>query len=186
MDGPIANSLMVADRLDLLRLAVVPIISVDLSPGVANDLPCLVRVDALGDAFTVAVTGLRAHTHSNYSIVYVPEAHVVLCDMINRDIALYLSDLTRAVQRSSPAFVTPPAGTGFNPPPLTKFVRPLEFCRCGGRALWLVLGASAPTETGPPSGRSPLPSMDRPGPRERPVQASPSLAGWFSRTGRFH
>ena len=39
VDGPIGHSLMVADRLDLLRLAVVAILSVGLSPGVADDLP---------------------------------------------------------------------------------------------------------------------------------------------------
>ena len=38
---------MAADRLDLLRLAVVAILCVDLSPGVADDPPCLARVNAL-------------------------------------------------------------------------------------------------------------------------------------------
>ena len=85
VDGPIGHSLMVADRLDLLRLAVVAILSVGLSPGVADDLPCLTQVKALGDAFTVVVMGLRAHTFSNYSMLSVPEAHAVLCDMVNRD-----------------------------------------------------------------------------------------------------
>ena len=46
VDGPIGHSLMVADRLDVLRLAVVAILSVGLSPGVADDLPCLARVKA--------------------------------------------------------------------------------------------------------------------------------------------
>ena len=105
VDGPIGHSLMVADRLDLLRLAVVAILSVGLSPGVADDLLCLARVNALGDAFTVAVMGLRAHTFSNYSMLSVPEAHGVLCDMVNRDIALWVSELMRAAQRSSPAIV---------------------------------------------------------------------------------
>ena len=45
VEGPIMHSLMVADRLDLLRLAVVAIFSVGLSPGVADNLPCLVRVN---------------------------------------------------------------------------------------------------------------------------------------------
>ena len=57
---------MVAGRLDLLRFAVVSILSVGLSSGVADDLPRLARVKALGDAFSVAVMGLRAHTFSNY------------------------------------------------------------------------------------------------------------------------
>ena len=38
VDGPIGHSRMVADRLDLLRLAVVAIVSVGLSPGVTDDL----------------------------------------------------------------------------------------------------------------------------------------------------
>ena len=105
VDGPIGHSLMVADRLDLSRLAVVAIISVGLSPGVADDVPCLARVNALGDAFRVAVMGLRAHTFSNYSMLSVPDADAVLCDMVNRDIALWVSELTRAAQRSSPAVV---------------------------------------------------------------------------------
>ena len=96
VDGPIGHSLMVADRLDLLGLAVVAILSVGLSPGVADDLLCLARVNALGDAFTVAIMGLRAHTFSNYSMLSVPEAHAVLCDMVNRDIALWVSELMRA------------------------------------------------------------------------------------------
>ena len=122
---------MVADRLDLLRLAIVAILSVGLSPRVADDLPCLARVNALGDAFTVAATGLRAHTFSNYSMLSVPEAHAVLCDIINRDIALWVSELMRAAQRSSPDVVPPPAGTVFDLPPMPAFVRTLEFC-CGG------------------------------------------------------
>ena len=87
VDRPIGPSRIFTDRLDLLRLAVVAILSVGLSPGVTDDLPCLARVNALGNVFTVAVMGLRAHIFSNYSMLSVPEAHAVLCDMVNRDIA---------------------------------------------------------------------------------------------------
>ena len=135
MDGPIGHSLMVADRLDLLRLAVVSIIFVGLSPGVADDFPCLARVNALGDAFTVSVMGLRAPTFSNYIMLSVPEAHAVLCDMVHREIAWWVSELMRAAQRSSPAVVSPPVGTLFDPPPMPEFVRTLEFLpRRGGGA----------------------------------------------------
>ena len=65
VEGPIGQSIMVADRLDLLRLAVVAILSVGFSPGVDDDLPRLARVNSLGDAFTVAIMGPRAHTFSN-------------------------------------------------------------------------------------------------------------------------
>ena len=151
VDGPIGHSPMVADRLDLLRLAVVAILSVSLLPGVADDRPCLARVNALGDAFTVAVMGLRAHTVSNYSM---------LCDMVNRDIALWVSEPMRAAQRSSPAVVPPPAVTVFDPPPMPEFVRTLESRRSRGKVLWLVLssigsGVDMPSKrkaTAPPAG----------------------------------
>ena len=184
VDGPIGHSLMVADRLDLLRLAVVAILSVGLSPGVADDLPCLARVNALGDAFTVAVMGLRAHTFSNYSMLSVPEAHAVLCDMVNRDIALWVSELMRAAQRSSPAIVPPPAGTAFDPPPVPAFVRTLEFCRGGGEVLRLVLssigsGADRPTKrkaTAPPAGS--------PGSKGKASSSLPQVCRMYARTGK--
>ena len=113
---------MVTDRLDLLRLAVVAILSAGLSPAVTDDLLRLARANALGDAFTVAVMGLRAPTFSSYSMLSVPEAHAELCDMVNRDIDLWVSELMRAAQRSSPAVVPPPAGTVFDPPPMPEFV----------------------------------------------------------------
>ena len=113
---------MVTDRLDLLRLAVVAILSAGLSPAVTDDLLRLARANALGDAFTVAVMGLRAPTFSSYSMLSVQEAHAELCDMVNRDIDLWVSELMRAAQRSSPAVVPPPAGTVFDPPPMPKFV----------------------------------------------------------------
>ena len=72
VDGPIGHSLMAADRLDLLRLAVVAILCVDLSPG-SPTIPRVWRGSTpFGDAFTVAVMGLRAHTSSNYNLLSVP------------------------------------------------------------------------------------------------------------------
>ena len=112
-----------------------------LSPGVADDLPTLARINALGDALSGAVTGLRAHTFSNYSILSIPAAHGVLCDVVNRDIGLWVRELMRAAHRSSPAVVPPLAGTAFDSPPLPKFVRTLEFCRRGGGLLRLVLSS---------------------------------------------
>ena len=141
VEGHIGHSLMIADRLALLRLGVVAILFVVVAPGVADDLPCLARVNALGDAFTVAVMGLRGHTFGKYNMLSVPEAHAVLCDMVNRDIAFCVSELMRVAQRSSPAFVPPPADTVFDPPPMREFVRTLEFCRGGGEVLWLVLSS---------------------------------------------
>ena len=103
VNGPIGHSLMVADRLGLFRLAVIAILSVGLTPAVADDLPCLARVNAFGDAFTMAVVGLRVHTFSNYSMPSVPDARPVLCDMVSRDNVLRVSELMPAAQRSTPA-----------------------------------------------------------------------------------
>ena len=126
VDGPIGHSLMIADRRNLLRLAFLAILSVGTSPRVAGNLSSLAQMNVLGDAFMVTVTGLRAHIFSTYSMISVPEAHVVLCDIVNRDMALWVSLLMRAAQRSSPA------GTGFGPPTLPEFVHTLELCRGGG------------------------------------------------------
>ena len=123
---------MIADRLDLLRCSVVAILSVSISPGVADDLPCLARVNSLGEELAVAVMSLRAHTSSNYSMLSVPDAHAVLCGMVHCDIALWVSKLMRAAQRSFPAAIPPKVGTVFDPPPMPAFVRPLEFCPGGG------------------------------------------------------
>ena len=141
VDGPIGHSLMVADHVDLLRLAFVAIFSVGVSPGVADDLPCLTRANAVGDAFTVAVMGLRAHTFCSYSMLSLPEAHAVLYDTVNRDIASWVNELMRVAQRSSPAVVHPPAGTVFEPPPMPDLVRTLAFCLCRGEVLRLVISS---------------------------------------------
>ena len=125
---------MIADPLALLRLAVIANFCVGLSRAVADDLPCLARVNALGCAFTVAVIGLRAHTFSNYSMLSVPEAHATLCYSVNRDIALWVSELMRAAQRWSLAFVPLPAGTVLDLPTMPEVLPTLEFCRGGGGA----------------------------------------------------
>ena len=62
-----------------------------------------------------------------------------MCDMFNRDIALWVSEFMRAAQRSSPPLVPLPAGTVFDPPPMPAFVRTLEFCRGGGEVLRLLI-----------------------------------------------
>ena len=120
---------------------------------------------------------MRAHTFSNYSTLSVPGAHAVLCDMINRDIALWVSELMRAAQRSSPAVVLPPAGTVFDRPPMPEFVRTLEYTAARRECSGSCSAASFPAETGPPSGRPPISPLGRPGPKERPIQVSSRLAG---------
>ena len=183
MDGPIGHPLMVDNRLDLLRLAVVSILSVGLSPGIAGDLPCLARVNALGDAFSVAVMSLRVHTFRNYSMLSIPAAHGVLCDMINHDFALWVSELIRAAQRSSPAVVPPPAGTVFDPPPTPKFVRTLEYCRSGGEVLRLVL-SSIDAGGDRPSKRKAAPLDGSPGSKGKANLNLPEVCQMFARTGK--
>ena len=171
VNGPIEHSLMIAGRLNLLRIAGrLGSIGTALSPGAADDLPCLARVNALGDACSAAVTGLCAHTFRNYSMLAIPAAHRVLCYMVNRDVGLWVSELMRAVQQSSSAVVPSRAGTGFDPPPLPKFVRAL--CRGGAEVLRLVLSCIGAGGDRPPSGRPSLPSLDHSRPREKPVRAS--------------
>ena len=183
--GPMRHSLMVTDRLDLLRLAVVAIFSVGLSPGVADDLPCLARVDALGDAFTVTVVGLSARTFSNYySMLSVPEAHAVLCDMVNRDIVLRVSELMRAAERSSPAVDPPPAGTVSDPPPLPEFVRTLEFCRGGGDVLRLVLSSIGSGGDMPSKRKATAPLAGSPGSKGKANSSLPQACRIFARTGK--
>ena len=62
LTGLVGHSLMVVDRLDLLRFAVVAVVSVGLSHGVDDDLPCLARVIALGEEFKAVVTGTSSAT----------------------------------------------------------------------------------------------------------------------------
>ena len=108
----------------------------------------------------------------------------MLCDMVNRDIALWVSELMRAAQRSSPAIVHPPAGTAFDPPPVHAFVRTLEFCRDGGEVLRLVprsigSGADRPTKwkaTAPPAGS--------PGSKRKANPSLPQVCRMFARTGK--
>ena len=76
--------------------------------------------------------GLRPHTFSNYSRLSVPEGHAMVCDMINRDMALWVSELMHAAQWSSPAVAPCPGGTGFDRPPMPEFVRTLEFSTTRG------------------------------------------------------
>ena len=184
VDGPIGHSLMVVDRLDLLKLVVVAILSVGLSPGVADDLPSLARVNALGDGYTVAVMGLDAHTLSNYSMPFVPEAHAVLCDMVNLDIALWVSELIRAAQRSSSAVVPLPAGTVFDPPPMPAFVRTLELCRGGGGVLRLVLSSIGSGADRPTKRKATAPSAGSPGSKGKTNSSLPHACRMFARTGK--
>ena len=168
---------------DLLRLAVVAILFVGFSPAVADDLPCLVRVNALGDAFTLAVMALRAHTFSNYSMLSVPESHAVLCGMVNCYIALWVNELIRAAQRSSPAAVPPPAGTVFDHSPMPEFVRTLEFGRGGGEVLRLVLSSMGSGVDKPSKRKATASPAGSPGSKGKVNSSLPQACRMFARTG---
>ena len=83
----------------------------------------------------------------------------------------------RAAQRSSPAVVPPPAGTVFDLPHMLAFVHTLEFAAAGGRCSGSCSASSVPSQTGPPSGRPPLPPLGRPCSRERPIHSFPRPTG---------
>ena len=58
-DVPVGDSMMIADRLELLRSAIVAVLSVGLSSGVSDDSACLARVAALSASFTA----VASHSH---------------------------------------------------------------------------------------------------------------------------
>lgn len=59
---------MVADRLHLLRMTIVAVLSVGRSPDISEDSLCLDRVSVLNDAFSAVVYRLRSNTLSNYGM----------------------------------------------------------------------------------------------------------------------
>ena len=146
-----------------------------LSPGVADDLLCRAWVNALSDAFTVAVMGLRAHTFSSYSM---------LCDMVNRDIALRVSELIRAAQRSFSVVVRPLPGTVFDPPVMPAFVRTLVFCHGGGEALRLVLCTISSVAERPTKRKATASPAGSPGSKGKANLSLPQVCRMFACTGK--
>ena len=114
VDGAVEALLMVADRLDLLRLTVVGV----LLPDISDDRLCLDRVSVLSDAFAAVVYNLRSHTLCNYGTLANDGARRVMIDMVNTDLRLWVNDMMLAPQQSSPVVVPPPSGTVFDMPPL--------------------------------------------------------------------
>ena len=81
VDGVVEALLMVANRLDFLRLAVVDKLSVGLSPDISDDRLWLDRVSVLSDAFAAIVYKLRSHTCCNYGMLANDGARRVMIDM---------------------------------------------------------------------------------------------------------
>ena len=164
---------MVADRIDLSILGVVAIFLWVYAKG----SPTISRVwrgsTSLSTRLRWRHMGLRAYTLSNYSMLSVPVAHAVLCDIVNRDIALWVSELMLAVQQASPTVVPPQAGTVLDPAPMP--------CPCSyalsnyapaGRGC---SAASVPAQTGPQYRGPPLPPRGRRVQKEVLLEFPPSL-----------
>ena len=139
-DGPIEDLLMVSDRVDFLRQALVAVLSVGFSPGVAGDRPCLERVATIDAAFTSVSADLRRHTLSNIILLSGPKARAVMSEMVNDDLRLWVNDLMRFAQQVRPPMVPPPPDFAFSMPPVPSFKRTSAFCSSGGDVLKLVEG----------------------------------------------
>ena len=113
----------------------------------------------------------------------VPEAHAALCDIFNRDIALWGSELMLAAQRSPPSVVLPPAGTVFDPPPMPEFVRTLEFCGGGGKVLRLVLSSIGSGVDRPSKRKATASPAGSPGSKGKANSNLPQACRMFARTG---
>ena len=61
VDGAVDAMLIVADRLDLLRLVVVAVLSVGHSPDISDDRLRLDRVSVLSETFAAVVCNLRSN-----------------------------------------------------------------------------------------------------------------------------
>ena len=111
VNGAVEALLMVADRLDLLRLAVVAVLSVGHSPEISDDRLWLDRVSVLSYAFAAVVYKLRSHNICNYGVLANDWARHVMIDGVNTDLRLWVNDLMLAAQQSSPVVVPPPSST---------------------------------------------------------------------------
>ena len=60
--GDFISDIMIADHLECLRSALVAILTIGLSSDIADDVPCLQRVNTTSESFTSAAASLRAHT----------------------------------------------------------------------------------------------------------------------------
>ena len=89
VDGVVEALLVVADRLDLLRLAVVAVLSIGLSPEISDDRLCLDQVSVLSDALAAVVYKLRSHTLCNLGMLANDGARCVMIDMVNTNLRLW-------------------------------------------------------------------------------------------------
>lgn len=92
-EGMVEHLLMVADRLDFLRQALVAVLSVGFSLDSDGDRHCRERVATIDAAFTTASADLRRHTLSNIILLSGSAARAVMSKMVNDDLRLQLQIL---------------------------------------------------------------------------------------------
>ena len=92
-EGMVHHLLMVADRLDFLRQALVAVLPVGSSLDSDGDHHCRERVATIDAAFTTASADLRRHTLSNIILLSGSAARAVMSKMVNDDLRLQLQIL---------------------------------------------------------------------------------------------
>ena len=145
--GMVDHLLMVADRLDFLRQALVAVLSVRFSLDSDGDRHCRERVATTDTAFISASADLRRRTLSNIILLSGSAARADMSEMVNDDLCLWVNDLMRFAQQVRPPMVPPPSDFTFLMPPVLPFKRTSAFFSSGGDVLKLVKGFHVPRES---------------------------------------
>ena len=133
-DVPVGDSILIADRLELLRSAILTVLSAGLSSDVVDDSAGLARVAALCASFTAVVAQRRTYIFNNYTNLSTPAARGVMCDMVNNDPRLWVNELVRFVHQVRPDVVPPPPGTALDTPPVPVLIALLRSAGAVGKS----------------------------------------------------
>ena len=180
-DHPVDHLVFVVDRLDLLRQARMAIFTVGLSADVADDRACLDRLAPVDASFISVAAGLRRHTLSNILLLSGSAAQVVMSEMMNDDLRLWVNDLMRFAQQVRPSTVPPQLNAVFDAPPAPAFSRARNVFSSGGDVLKLVEGLQVPRDSrdgAPKRGQSLAPAKTGPARKK-----SAALCRMFASTG---
>lgn len=128
----------IADRLELVRSALVGVLSVGLSQTAEADPPCPERLAPLSATFTAASADVRTHTLCNYTSLSSAKGKRVMCDMVNHDLRPWVNELRRFTLRNQLPVVPPPPDTMLEQPPIPVSDCASTFCRGGGELLKIV------------------------------------------------
>ena len=123
---------MVADRLELVRSALIGMLSVGLSPSVDVDRPCMERLTPISAAFTTSSADLRTRTLCNHANLSSAKARAVMCEMASHDLRLWVNEIMRVALIRQPLVVPPPPDTVFAVPRYRPFGWASAFCQGGG------------------------------------------------------